>query len=127
MKGLLTLLPQSLSDIEALGVRNCGELAACPCLQGMSSRCLEVEALQEHERPLAEVHNRLIERLQSPASSVNADELNDFINQEKAQVKDADQDVKDAQRRIRAVKPKQKRTRRNEDRDESGSEGAETD
>lgn len=93
----------------------------------MSTHHLEVEALQKHQDPLEFAHRRIIEQLQTPASSVNAEELNDFINEEKTRVREADQDVKDAQRRIRAVKPKQKRSRGHADEDVSDSAGAQSD
>jgi len=68
-----------------------------------------VESLEEHEEPLKEAWSRLQEELQVPLSSVDPDHVVDYIAREKSQLANCDIDLKDAKRRINAVKPNKKR------------------
>ena len=54
---------------------------------------------------------RVMARAATPPSQVDPVELCDFINGEKDLLKECDADVKDAKRRINAVKPKANRLR----------------
>ena len=68
----------------------------------------KVESLDSHEPTLLDAFTRISEQLAIPASQVDAQELHDFVNSEKESLKNCDADVKDAKRRVSAVKPKRK-------------------
>lgn len=55
---------------------------------------------------------QILEKINTPASSVNVEEFESFIHDMKEHVKDCDSDLKDAKRRISVAKgPRKKRNR----------------
>ena len=68
-----------------------------------------MKALKEHEPLVLEHYTNIDGEMNLPLSSVNAESLRSFISDTKDQLKHVDQDVKDARRRVKAVKgPKKK-------------------
>ena len=68
-----------------------------------------MKSLDQHEEPLKEAWSRLQQELQVPLSSVDPEHVVDYISREKSQLANCDIDLKDAKRRINAVKPSKKR------------------
>ena len=73
----------------------------------------KVNSLDQHEEPLKEAWSRLQQELQVPLSSVDPEHVVDYISREKTQLANCDIDLKDAKRRISAVKPSKKRRGQN--------------
>ena len=84
---------------------------------------LQVDSLNEHEETVRASHARVMEKLESPASSVDPQEANDFINQEKEKIKDCDVDFRDGKRRVKAAKgPKGRKTKTGDDEQASSAD-----
>ena len=66
-------------------------------------------ALTDHVQHVQASMARVMARAATPPSQVDPVELCDFINGEKDLLKECDADVKDAKRRINAVKPKRRK------------------
>jgi len=85
---------------------------------------LQVTALEAHQQPALDVMELVLQEMETPVSSVDADHVAEFIHQQKELLKHADVDLKDAKRRISAFKGPNKRKGRsaNNADDVSGSE-----
>ena len=75
------------------------------CFGSIITQCfLKVDALADHSDPLAEAVAEIALQVCVPSSQIKVAEATDFINQQKAGLKDIDSDIKDAKRRIQAHK-----------------------
>lgn len=68
-----------------------------------------MKSLDQHEEPLKDAWSRLQEELKVPLSSVDPGHVVEYISSEKSRLSNCDIDLKDAKRRINAVKPSRKR------------------
>ena len=91
----------------------------------------EVDALADHSDPLAEAVAEIALQVCVPSSQIKVAEATDFINQQKAGLKDIDSDIKDAKRRIQAhkkamglIKPKKQVVHEGSEDDGCDSEGS---
>ena len=64
----------------------------------------EVNALAQHHDPLATAVGEIAQMVSIPSTQIKVAEATDFINGQKAALKDIDSDIKDAKRRIQAHK-----------------------
>ena len=91
----------------------------------------EVDALAGHYDPLAAAVEEIAGMVSVPSSQIKVAEATDFINEQKAALKDIDSDIKDAKRRIQAhkksmglTKPKKQVVHEGSEDDGCDSEGS---
>lgn len=87
----------------------------------------KVNCLAEHLPLVEKLHESVQKKMEQPASENEAKELNEFVLSHKEQVKNADIDLRDAKRRLSAVKVAKKPKRNKATAEHEASEGADSD
>lgn len=100
-------IPTLLEDIATYHIRNSDELVAWP---NPSFSFPKVAALKRHLARLPELHEEAVEKHSMPASEVEVDDLNKWVDDRKGGVKVIETDCRDAKRRVSLIKapPKNK-------------------
>lgn len=84
----------------------------------------QVESLEGHIDPIKEVMAEVLEKLNTPMSSVNPEVFAEFTAYAKTKCKDADVDLKDARRRISMAKGPRPKKQTVVEKDDSDGEGS---
>lgn len=74
------------------------------CFINFGLGMFQVKSLEGHIDPIDVVMAQILDKLNTPLSSVDPEDFAEFISQSKSECKDADVDMKDARRRISSAK-----------------------